>query len=125
MDLERQFLGAVADAVTALRSRNVPTTTWNSDDGRQVQGWTYSTDSYSSEKRLSANEFRENWGNSTVILATDGSFWQHNFDGEESTARPTPVMTNALRTVPVNSFVGRKGKPFEEASAKIARLPYL
>lgn len=121
-DYEANFLAAAGEAIAKLEERQRLPRTWTSDDGLEVDGWAYSYDSYSTEK-LNGNQLREYWGNSTVILATDGQFWRHSFSGEESSGGHSSA-TNSLNPKPPSDFVGSKGKPFEEAIQKLERLPY-
>jgi hypothetical protein len=125
MDYEDEFKAAAADAVVACRSRGKATRTWTGDKGNKVTGWELMYESWGPDVEGAPGQgwWRERWGNRTHILAMDGTFWYHQFNGEESSGRDR-YMGTALEPMPGSWLVGDKGKPYSEWKAKIERLPY-
>ena len=129
MDYEADFLQTVRETLAVLKRRGKDARTWSDDKGNTVTGWSIENQNYHDEifpnSRDGQNFWKETWGHSDVILATDGSFWQHSFSGEESANYPEGRTTEHISTLEIRYFVGSEGKPFSKAKEKLERLPYL
>jgi len=129
MDYEEDFLQTVRETLAVLKHRGKDARTWSDDKGNTVVGWSIEYQGYHDEilpnSREGQNFWKETWGHSDVILATDGSFWKHSFTGEESANYPEGRITNHIWPLEISYFVGSEGKPFSKAKEELERLPYL
>lgn len=127
MDYEESFLTTVKSTIDALRRKDRKPREWEDDEGRKVEGWEYESRPYSNEvpPTPTSRYWRESWGSTTSILATDGSFWSFSHSSEQTSERPETHVTVLLSPVSLSFLVGRRGKPFSEVKAKIERLPYI
>jgi len=124
MDLYDELLNKAKETAEQMRAKGKATTTDRADDGQTVEGWVvHCFTSYSNEKRH-GNWFRENWGNSHIILSTDGRFFTYNFDGEEQSGKQQQLTHRIKPTEQYELLNLGKGKPFSEAIRLLEYLPY-
>lgn len=127
MDYRDDFEQTARKTVAALQKRGREPKTWTADDGTSVTGWPFRAMKPYREDILpsaDSNYWRESWGHTTVILATDGSFWHYHFNGHADSNDPVDRVSESLSRYPVSWLVGDRGKPFSGAKAELERMPY-
>jgi len=124
MDLYEKLLALARESAQAISDLSIPTESYNDDNGFSIQGWMFhSFPSYSSEKQLGIGAWRESWGNSAIILTTEGTFFTHAFDGLETEAGQK--LSHRLRPTSKAELLNLgNGKPFAKATEILERLPY-
>lgn len=125
MDFEADFLETVKSAVAKMLRDGKATSSESDDEGLTIKGWVVSTSSRPSETVGNPGKgwWKESWGNSALILSTDGEFWDYHFSGVDEHEKPT-ALYNVLTRRESRYLVGNAGKPFSKIKAQIERLPY-
>lgn len=126
MDDQEAFEKAAADTAASLLRRGHSGQRWSMDDGTSIQGWTIDSDNYREEilPTKGSNYWKESWGSSAKILATNGTFWAYNVSYVESSNLGSQTQkTESLHQIPSSLFVGSQEKPFSRWKAKLERLP--
>lgn len=127
MDYQEEFEKTAVDTAACLLRRGSTGQRWSLDDGTSVKGWTIASDNYREEilPTKGSSYWKEAWGTSAKILATDGTFWEYRVSYLQSSNLGSQTQkTESLRKIPPSSFVGSQGKPFSRWKAELERLPY-